>query len=146
MCFCDQFKFDPFESSVNNVVNFLQMLVDEGLGYSAINTARSAISSVIKMDVKIKYNSRLKTTRPGFHVCDVVIQAYKESELCLVKTLNHYIDRTRSIRSDNKLFIATVKPHKSVTRDTISRWIKLVMNNSGIDVTQFWDRCDTILG
>lgn len=35
------------------------------------------------------------------------------------------------------LFISYVKPHKAVTRDTISRWIKMVMLKSGIDVNKF---------
>ena len=227
MHFCDQFKINPFEASVNNVVNFLQVLVDEGLGYSAINTARSAVSSFISIssnrsigseplvqrflkgvfnqrpaltrnsssftwdisivlnylrtlypleslslaqltnktvmllalltgqrgqtihalrtvdislsefDVKIKYSSRLKTTRPGFHLADVTIEAYKEPELCLVQTLCHYIVKTNNMRKDDKLFISTMKPHKPVSRDTISRWIKTVMKNAGIDITKF---------
>jgi hypothetical protein len=44
---------------------------------------------------------------------------------CPVETLKAYIDRTREIRPDgcNRLFISLKKPHKAVSRDTLSRWI-----------------------
>lgn len=38
-------KIDPVVPSVNYVLQFLQMLHDNGLRYSAINTAKSAITS-----------------------------------------------------------------------------------------------------
>ena len=33
-----------------------------------------------------------------------------------------------------KLFISYVKPHEQVSRDTISRWLQIVMTRGGIDV------------
>ena len=38
---------------------------------------------------------------------------------------------------DKQLFISYVKPHRSVTRTSIARWIKLIMQKSGIDVSIF---------
>ena len=49
MSFFDRFEINSFDPSINNVINFLQQLVDQGLSYSAINTARSAISSVFSL-------------------------------------------------------------------------------------------------
>ena len=37
----------PLHSPVNNVLKFLQELYERGLGYSCLNTARSALSSFI---------------------------------------------------------------------------------------------------
>ena len=44
--FCCERKIDPHDISVNNVLKFLTFLFESGLGYSSINTARSAISSL----------------------------------------------------------------------------------------------------
>ena len=41
------------------------------------------------------------------------------------------------LRSEKKLFISYVKPHKAVSKDIISRWIRTVMMNAGLDVTTF---------
>ena len=39
--------------------------------------------------------------------------------------------------TESRLFIGTVKPHKHVSKDTISRWIKLVLSLAGIDIKLF---------
>jgi hypothetical protein len=35
------------------------------------------------------------------------------------------------------LFISNAKPHKAVTKSTISRWIKTVLTMAGLDMTIF---------
>ena len=79
----------------------------------------------------------LKTTRPGHHLSEVTIAAYEEPELCLLTTIGEYLRKTKDFRTSvtNQLFLTTIKPHKPVSRDTISRWIKLVIKQSGLDVT-----------
>lgn len=44
--FCDRQAINSFSVSVNDIIEFLTEQFEEGLGYSAINTARSAISSL----------------------------------------------------------------------------------------------------
>lgn len=46
-CFACEQSVDPFKPTVNKVLDFLQQLYAQGLGYSGINTARSALSSII---------------------------------------------------------------------------------------------------
>ena len=36
-----------------------------------------------------------------------------------------------------RLLISYVKPYKSASRDTISRWLKTIMQKSGIDVNKY---------
>ena len=49
--------------------------------------------------------------------------------------LKEFLKRTAALRKDcKKLFISYVKPHGQVSRDTISRWLKIVMTRGGIDV------------
>lgn len=47
MLVCEQQQVNPFNPSLTHVLNFLTTLHKKGLGYSAINTAKSAISSVV---------------------------------------------------------------------------------------------------
>lgn len=48
--FCNTQKVDQVVPSVKHVLQFLQMLYEQGLGYSAINTTKSAVSSVCALN------------------------------------------------------------------------------------------------
>ena len=49
-----------------------------------------------------------------------------------------YLDRTSALRGvAQQLFVSYSKLFKPVLRDTISRWVKTVMQKSGIDVNLF---------
>ena len=61
-----------------------------------------------------------------------------EEKLCVYKTLEEYISRTSELRGvEQSLFISFQKPHKRVTKSTISRWIKDVMARAGIDTAKY---------
>ena len=61
-----------------------------------------------------------------------------DSNICPVKTLTIYLKRTQHLLQDTtKVFLSYVKPFKPVSRDTISRWLKMVLHNAGIDTTIF---------
>lgn len=59
--------------------------------------------------------------------------------LCVAKTLSYYIKKTSTLRprGENKLFITWKKPHHSATSQTLSRWVKRILQKSGIDISQF---------
>ena len=59
--------------------------------------------------------------------------------LCPVQTLKHYLNRTQTWRNDDEssLFLSFIKPHKPVTTSTISRWLKSVLENVGVDTSVF---------
>ena len=50
MLFCSGRKCDALSPTIGEVLDFLTDLHKSGLGYSAMNTARSALSSIIKID------------------------------------------------------------------------------------------------
>ncbi|XP_033757307.1 uncharacterized protein LOC117339699 [Pecten maximus] len=229
MLFCNERACSPFTASAEHLVLFLTMLFREGLGYSAINTARSAVSSLsslynsdggnvgshplvtkfvkgvftkrpslpryqetwnvsdvldyvsslspsktlslkhltwkltmllalvtgqrgqtihlIKLSdfsftdtgVTISFSELLKTSKPGNHQKPVHISSFKDNiQLCVVDVLRVYIAFTEKLRcNESKLLIGTVAPHKGICRATISRWIKCVMVNAGIDTDIF---------
>ena len=44
--YCSERQIDKFQTNVNNVLEFLSELFEKNIGYSAINTARSALSAM----------------------------------------------------------------------------------------------------
>ena len=61
-----------------------------------------------------------------------------DSTLCVATVLNEYIARTSSLQGEEQqLFISYVKLHHGVSKDTILRWIRTVMQKAGVDTTIF---------
>ena len=61
-----------------------------------------------------------------------------DSMLCVATVLDQHIDRTSSLQGEEQqLFGSYVQPHQGVSKDTISRWIKTVMQQAGLDTTVF---------
>lgn len=63
----------------------------------------------------------------------------EEPSICPVRTLRVYIDRTKHLREKGRLplLILFKKPHKAVSSATISRWMKQVLVESGINTDVF---------
>lgn len=83
--------------------------------------------------------NKLKQSRPGSNPLRVVLASYQaDMNLDVYHVLQHYINVTSSLRgAESQLFISYVPPHKPVTRNTLSRWIKLVLEEAGVDVVQY---------
>ena len=68
------------------------------------------------------------------------LEAYPcDRRLCVIFVLKSiYKKRTQEIRgSKTNIFWSYIKPHCENTKDTISRWLRTVMFNSGIDCGKF---------
>ena len=212
--FCSQRGFDPCSVSPVKALNFLAELFEQGLGYSALNTARSALSQVLSPQagilfgelpltkqfmkgvfqvkpslprytitwdpglllrflrshspngnldlkmltfktvtlltllsaqrmqtvhlldirnmsitdsiVKVSIGDKLKQTRPGYHIHELEFPAYyPDQRLCPVSVVKQYLIRTKPLRGEiTNLFISFVRPYRSVSKSTISRWLK----------------------
>lgn len=85
--------------------------------------------------MEISFSDILKTSGPKKPQPLLRFPFFKENpELCVCSTLLHYIERTNIIRENEDLLILTIKkPHRPVTSQTISRWIKKGLKNAGID-------------
>ena len=68
-----------------------------------------------------------------YYECDA------DRDLCIRKTLDLYLERTKPWRTDQKkqLLLSYVSPHKEVCISTISGWIIKVLNLAGIDTSVF---------
>ena len=89
--------------------------------------------------VTIPIYKLLKTSTVKNNKFSLKLKSYdKFPNICVVRALKVYISRTKSLRgSETKLFISFVKPHYAVSRSTISRWIKSVLEEAGIDIDVF---------
>ncbi len=225
--FCNINKVPIFDPPIESGLEFLANLAKDGLGYSALNTARSALSfllneingksfgenklvtrlmkgafrlkpplpkytavwdtshvlntilswkenkdlnlklltyklvcllalttaqrvqtfSLIKlkninfdcMGVSIVLSDILKTSVATKKLTNLKLNYYTENQkLCVVSILKDYIEKTRLIRNNEEyLLLSYVKPFKRVGTQTISRWLKDVLNLSGIDVSKY---------
>ena len=81
----------------------------------------------------ISFYTKLKQARRGHHLAPLKFTVYHEPKLCVITHLTEYLKRTADKRSDEALFMSYQKPHKSVSKDTISRWVKEMMANAGIN-------------
>ena len=76
-----------------------------------------------------------RTTVPGA----VEFKRYEpDQNICVYTALSAYIMHTEPIRNEVKqLFLTSTKPHKGISRGTLSRWILNVMKEAGIDTASF---------
>lgn len=210
------------QHSITLILQFLQSLVDQGLGYNSVNSARSALSLILPpvenqtignhqlVTRFLKGVSRLKPPKPKYdyvwdpsdilsyidsmgdnstldlkkltlklvsllmlttghrvqtihciqlsYICFIssgiriiipdIIKTSKPSTLqpsfnldyytpnpniCVVTTLKYYLDMTKSLRTTQKLFVIITKPYKEASKDTLARWLKLMLSLSNID-------------
>ena len=84
-------------------------------------------------------SEHIKQSRPSYKAPSIILKAYPaDSSLCVVNCLKEYLKRTKPLRgSETKLFISFIKPYKKVSRETISRWIRSVMETAGVDTKVF---------
>ena len=81
----------------------------------------------------------VKQSAPTRDQPSLVIPRYpSDHSLCVASTLEEYIKRTAPLRNnETQLFISVIRPHKKVSKASISRWIKIVMEAAGIDTSVF---------
>ena len=75
----------------------------------------------------------VKQDRPGNVFGTLRLFKYLVPELCVYVTLQHYLVVTSTLRTSSKLLISYIKPYNAVTSSTIGRWIKLLLQQVGIN-------------
>ena len=100
------------------------------------------VTNLIKEDDKyvLQLSGLLKHNRPGVPIPFIEIRKFPhDNALCPYAVITEYLDRTAELRTNlkDKLLLSYIKPHNSITVDTIRRWLKLRMERAGIDVTRF---------
>ena len=83
-----------------------------------------------------------KQSQPGKHPKPIELKAFdQEHSLRIIHHLGPYIEKTGAHRNDittSQSLLNYQKPFKPVvSKDTISRWVKIVLEDAGIDITKF---------
>ena len=97
------------------------------------------VSCIHKVDkgINIEIIDKIKNSKPGVETV-LKLEPYHDKKLCVIETLENYLERTRKLRKGHdKLFLCYKSPFQASSKNTISRWIKTVMDRAGIDVSVF---------
>lgn len=90
--------------------------------------------------LQIKIVKRIKTSGPNRSQPTILLPFFHtDPKICVAKTLLYYSSITKELRASDcqNLFIAFKKPHKAVSTQTISRWIKITLDKCGLDTNLF---------
>lgn len=127
----------------------LELLSKKLVTLLAICTAhRVQTLSLIKIEnivittngVKVGITDIIKTSAVGREQPVLFLPYFKDNvSICPATTLRDYIFVTKNKRVDSigRLLLTYKTPHRPATSQTISRWIKNVLSESGIDMTVF---------
>ena len=87
--------------------------------------------------VTFSFHQLTKTSRPGKTKSVHYFPLNQGEHLCPVKTLDEYIQRTEVTRKENpsksQLILSVVKPFNPVTKATIARWVKSLIQEAGVN-------------
>ena len=129
-------KLSLLDLSIKTVALMLILTGQRGQSLHLLDIRNVKVSSG---KITFKFGDILKTSRPGYQQGEITVKAYApDRRLCLMTVVKEYIEKTEHLRGDTTaMFISTIKPHKGVSRDTISRWFKVAMERAGLDMSIF---------
>ena len=85
-------------------------------------------------NVVVMTSQLLKQSRPGYHLTPIELKPFGQNpKLCTVKTFQEYLEHTKNLRMSNELLISTIKPHKGVSRDTVTPWAKILLGKAKVE-------------
>lgn len=93
--------------------------------------------------INLQLGDNTKQCRPNLNIQSVTFKAYvKDARLCVCETLRTYITCTEKLRpgvskAKNKLIISFVKSHKPVFKDTIAKYIQIMLCRAGVDTSTY---------
>lgn len=93
----------------------------------------------LSASIRIKITERIKTSRRNAPQPVLILPYFRENpQICVATVLKTYLDRTKKLRgSCNNLFLTIKKPFRAASAQTLSRWIKNMLGESGIDTSIF---------
>ena len=116
----------------------LMTLISGGQRVQAIHNIRVFDIKILNNKAVIPIMSLIKQTKSAKHMAPLCFQIYnKEPKLCVVTHLTEYLKRTKSYRDTDKLFSTCIKPYRAASKDTISRWCKSIVKESGISIHSY---------
>jgi len=136
-----------FRGWPNNSELSLRALSQKLVGLLALVTAqRVQTLHAIKLSsmkfsenkIEIFISSNIKTSKPGgAQPCLLLVKYLSEEKLCVVDTVNEYLLRTSVYRKHDQLLLSFESPYSTITTQTISRWLKMLLNEANVDVSMY---------
>jgi len=132
----------PYDSvPLKIITKKLVLLLALGTGHRVQTLCSIKLSQIsLKDKLIIRIPDRIKTSKPGRCQPLLCFSRFENHEnLCIVRLTEQYINTTKDLRPSTceALFISLTKPHKAVTSQTMSRWIKQGLKECGVDTTVF---------
>ena len=114
----------------------LLLLVTSQRGQTIVNLVVDGLD--ISDFVVFKMTKLLKHNKQGDPLDTLILRPFERCKrLCVVRALKMYLSRTESFRSYSGLLLSFIRPHKPISRDTLARWVLIVMKKAGLDVTKY---------
>lgn len=126
------------EDLTKKLVTLIALITGQRMQTLALIDVRNIRESVQSIEIKVP--DTIKTSGPNKSQPALTLPFYNEDKnICAAKTLQCYLARTKDLRRENnkRLFISFKKPHGVVSAQTLSRWIKAVLAQSGVDTNTF---------
>ena len=117
----------------------LMTLISGGQRAETIHSTRVSDIKILDNKVVTPIMSLIKQTKPAKHMAPLCFKLYKKDpKLCVVTHLTEYLKRTKSYRDTDKLFLnLCIKPYRAASKDTISRWCKSIIKESGMSTQSY---------
>lgn len=126
--------------SLENLTKKLVSLLAIATGHRVQTLSLIKIENILQLNdrILIKIPDLIKTSRVGSNQPLLVLPFFQEKpQVCPGYTLLTYVNATKTKRNCNNLLISFRGPYNKVTAQTISRWIKETLSESGIDTSIF---------
>nr|CAI5849442.1 unnamed protein product [Callosobruchus analis] len=91
-------------------------------------------------ELQINITDPIKTSGIGKSQPTLYIPFYREKpKLCVATVLKTYIEQTQPYRKPDQdfVFLTLRKPHRTASKQTISKWVKQTLSSAGLDTAHF---------
>lgn len=130
-------KFHPLEEiSLENLTKKLVTLLALVTAHRVQTLSKIMIDniSITASRISITITDLIKTSKIGSPQPLLILPFFNEKpEICPAKTLQYFLLKTEPLRGNEKhLFISVKRPHGGVSSQTLSRWIRMTLHESGV--------------
>lgn len=134
--------YPNLELTIENITKKLVILLALCTAHRVQTLSLIKLENITMLDngIKIVILDSIKTTAPGRDQPVLFLPYFSENpKICPASVLKDYISITKGLRASNvgNLLLTIKRPHKVATAQSISRWIKSVLSESGIDTRVF---------
>lgn len=113
----------------------LVMLLALGTAFrcQALSLIQTNSIKIMNNGVEIKVKGLTKTSKPGTINPSAFLPFFEKKRLCVASTVLFYLEKTKDLRKAQQLLISYVRPYGAVGTQTISRWLRYVMTEAGVE-------------